>query len=169
MDATQLFFSSYRLNYTQVCGQVRGYQYGTTDGIYPVWGPGSSEIDDVYVDGISITHRSSPCKHIWTYAAGFVENSLSSANCPCNNGSSQTTPSFVGEDYYCESGAVNAAHRALIHCGMASSVATLKLLVAPLLKCLGLLKPCLNQLLTTLNLGCVTVMDLFMRILQLTT
>ena len=108
------FFLSYGLHYTKVCGQVRGYQYGSTDGIYPVYGPGSSSnIDGVYVDGISITYGSNPRQHIWTYVAGNVENSLSSANCPCNNGSSQTTPSFVGEDYYCEAGTLDSAHRAL--------------------------------------------------------
>ena len=27
-------------------------------------------IDDVYVDGVSITYSNAPCRHIWTYAGG---------------------------------------------------------------------------------------------------
>uniref|UniRef100_A0A1X7TDT7 Fibrinogen C-terminal domain-containing protein n=1 Tax=Amphimedon queenslandica TaxID=400682 RepID=A0A1X7TDT7_AMPQE len=98
------FFSSIGLNYTKVCGQARGYQFGGTDGIYPNHGGGSPNIDGAYVDGLSITHGSNPRQHIWTYAVGIFEDLNRDACCPCNNGSTTTTPSYVGNDYYCESG-----------------------------------------------------------------
>ena len=63
-----------------------------------------SSIDSQYVDGISITYGSNPRQHIWTYAGGREELSVSSDDCPCNTESSEVVPDFVGNDYYCESG-----------------------------------------------------------------
>ena len=99
------FFSAIGLNYTKVCGQARGYQFATTDGIYPNYNGGSPNIDGAYVDGLSITHGSNPRQHIWTYAVGNTENDTSTFSCPCNTGATATTLSYVGNDYYCESGA----------------------------------------------------------------
>jgi hypothetical protein len=36
--------------------------------------------------------------------AGERESGTTQPNCPCNTGSSQTIPSFIGLHYYCESG-----------------------------------------------------------------
>ena len=95
------FFSAYSVNYTKVCGQVRGYQFGSTD----AFNTGTSDIDSNYVDGVSITYGSNPRQHICTYSAGLTETRLGSNGCPCNNGNSASPPpSFVGNDYYCESG-----------------------------------------------------------------
>ena len=59
-----------------------------------------------YVDGVSITYGSPGNRHhVYTYAAGVTELSVSSSACPCAGGTS--TPSFVGSDYYCESGNPN--------------------------------------------------------------
>ena len=93
------FFSTYGLNYTKVCGKVRGYQFGHIDGFQ-----GSNNIDSQYVEGISITYGSNPRQHIWTYAGGYSEFQNGVSNCPCNSGSSVVVPNFVGNDYYCESG-----------------------------------------------------------------
>ena len=64
-------------SYTRVCGQVIGYQFGSPDAFrrskYPY------TIDEVYIDGVSITHGS-PRSHIWTFATG--ESELSDV-CPC--------------------------------------------------------------------------------------
>ena len=96
------FFSTYRINYTKVCGQVRGYQFGTPASFET---GSNNNIDSKYVDGISITYGSNPRQHIWTYVGGWFDTRLNSAGCPCNNGSYATPPpSFVGNDYYCESG-----------------------------------------------------------------
>ena len=94
------FFSTYSINYTNVCGQVIGYQYRSPD----AFNTGTSDIDSYYVDGVSITYSSNPRQHIWTYAAGLTETHLDSNGCPCNSGSSTSPPSFVSNDYYCESG-----------------------------------------------------------------
>ena len=94
-------FDSYSLPYTKVCGQVRGYQFGHTDGLFDP----SLSIDAGYVSGISITYSEGEQRqHIWTYASGENENDYREDDCPCNNGSTAIVPSFVGEDYYCESG-----------------------------------------------------------------
>ena len=45
---------------------------------------------------------------MWTFVAGQQENFISTSsisNCPCSIGSTQTSPSIVGNDYFCESGA----------------------------------------------------------------
>ena len=91
-------FSTDGLRYSQVCGRVIGYQYGHTD----AFNDGYS-IDSYYVEGISITHGS-PRQHIWTLAAGWTETGTGSTHCPCNIGSTASVPSFVGDDYFCESG-----------------------------------------------------------------
>ena len=94
------FFSTYSLYYSKICGQVRGYQYHSPNAFKFE----TSNIDSYYVDGVSITYGSNPRQHIWTYAAGLLKTYLGLNGCPCNNGSSASSPSFVGNDYYCESG-----------------------------------------------------------------
>ena len=76
-------FSTYSINYTKVCGQVRGYQFASPDGSYTE----TNDIDSYYVDGVSITYDINPRRHIWTYIGGWPG----------------PLPSFVGNDYYCES------------------------------------------------------------------
>ena len=78
-----------------VCGEVGAYQFGTPDAFRP-----SSSIDDPYVDGVSITHGS-PRQHIWTLAATATET-LNATGCPCSGGT-DSRPSFVGNDYFCDS------------------------------------------------------------------
>ena len=90
--------------YSQVCGKVRGYSYGAVDGFSR---SSTVEPDENYVDGVTITYGSSPALHIWTYAAGLEEGRHQPQNCPCNTQPGQAPPSFVGNDYYCESGSPN--------------------------------------------------------------
>ena len=98
-------FSTIGLNYSQVCGQLRGYQRGSPDGFHPYLANPSLTIDSVYVDGVSITYGSAPRKHIWTYANGVnLVHPTPQFNCPCNTGNAVVTPPFVGSDYYCETG-----------------------------------------------------------------
>ena len=96
----QSIFYGMGINYSKICGQVRGYILNRfPQGFYSVYG---GNIDYPYVEGISIT-RGMPRQHIWTFAAGRSEDSTDYRDCPCNNGSSRNVPSFVGNDYYCES------------------------------------------------------------------
>ena len=97
-------FPSYGISYSQVCGRIVGYQYATTDAIDTVYGTGHNDINSHYVDGVSLTHGS-PRQHIWTFMAGLFENvSNPIVNCPCATGTTQTVQSFIGNDYFCESG-----------------------------------------------------------------
>ena len=87
--------------YSKVCGRVIGYQYGSPDA-FATAGSRGSTINQAYLDGISIT-QGNPRTHIWSYAVGATENgSCTNINCPCSN-SDQRPPSFVGNNYYCES------------------------------------------------------------------
>ena len=98
------------VSYSNVCGRVRGYQYYTPDAFHPSKG---KTINDVYIDGISITHGS-PRRHLWSYAANWYEQYRGPTNyiCPCARPDSDNPnwyiPAFVGSDYYCESGFVTS-------------------------------------------------------------
>ena len=84
-----------------------GYQYGSPDGFPSNLGGGylyNPNIDNIYVDGMSITYDSNPHKHVWTLGVGLSDYSACVYCCPCNTGNTGTVPSFVGSDHYCESG-----------------------------------------------------------------
>ena len=95
-------FSTFGLNYSRVCGQLRGYQFASPEAFNFYNFDPSRTIDDAYVDGVSITYGSAPRKHIWTYANGIDLGS--SWGCPCNTNSNEPVPPYVGSDYYCETG-----------------------------------------------------------------
>ena len=85
--------------YNRVCGRVIGYQFGSTD----AFSGGGRAIDRAYLNGVSIT-RGMPRVHVWSYAAGAIERGTCNGghrNCPCSSGRAQ--PSFIGNNYYCES------------------------------------------------------------------
>ena len=91
-------------SYSQVCGRVIGYQYCTTDGFEPDGG-----IDGNYVDGVSVTHGSSPRQHVWSFAAG-LDDFERAVSCPCiaaPNLANSLVPSFIGEDYFCDTGYIS--------------------------------------------------------------
>ena len=86
------------VEYTKVCGRIRAYQVGSTDA-FGLLGPGQD-----YVDGIILSHGT-PRQHIWTFAAGLDEVNLNSNNCPCITTHATLPPAFVGNDYFCDTGA----------------------------------------------------------------
>ena len=97
-----LFSGSTGRQYSKVCGRAIGYEYGGQEAFE------HTNIDSNYVYGLSITHGTSR-NHIWTYAVGNTEGGHSTAqwNCPCadpTHPSSDIPPSFVGDNFYCESG-----------------------------------------------------------------
>ena len=109
-------FSTNGISYQNVCGRARGYQKGITFAFLPSTGVGQS-LETPYVSGLSITYGN-PRQHIWTYATGrydhlisFRQNSTETMfTCPCANvggRSGPSAPSYVGANYYCESGAEN--------------------------------------------------------------
>ena len=95
-------------NYTDVCGRVRGYQFGEMNAFGPAYYQGQ-RINGSYVDGISIT-TGSPRRHLWTYAVR--KNEIGGEFCPCANipGVTVQIPSFVDNHYYCEAGFVNTTY-----------------------------------------------------------
>ena len=103
-DCQSLFYGI-GINYSKICGQIRGYTLYYAYGFDVPYYYGM-DIENDYVDGISIT-RGTPRQHVWTFAAGYSEDNTYRVTCPCNNGSRATVPSFVGNDYYCESSRYN--------------------------------------------------------------
>ena len=104
---TSVHFSVLGKDYTAVCGMVEGYQYGHMDAF--VHSTASKTPDDLYAEGISITHGSFPRRHLWTYAVGLNANPdpgfKPTNQCPCaTEGSSTTRPTFLGNNFYCDSG-----------------------------------------------------------------
>ncbi len=101
-------FSTNRLQYSQVCGRITGYQYRRVYGFLYYYGKAMS-IESYYVDGVSVTHGPPGRReHVWTFASGYNEDGVGSHvyTCPCSaNASSHfRAPPFVRQDYFCESG-----------------------------------------------------------------
>ena len=101
-------FSVQGFQYSKVCGRIRAYQVGSPDAFGSETG-NRSNIDTYYVDGISLTHGSSPRQHIWTFACAVSEQEQSPTNiCPCTNTALSSMvpppPPFVGNDYFCDTG-----------------------------------------------------------------
>jgi hypothetical protein len=96
-------FPTQGIQYSQVCGRIIGYQVGHPAAFINSWG---YTIDERYVDGVSLTYGS-PRQHIWTFANALDEEGVGNddSRCSCTDPSRpNTTPSFVGIDYFCETG-----------------------------------------------------------------
>ena len=101
---SSITFNTGGIPYNQVCGRVTGFQFGQTE----AFEERNMDIDSVYVDGVSITHGS-PRQHIWSFAAGRAE--ITSVNfmniCPCSLNSTNNVPTFVGNNYFCDTGTIS--------------------------------------------------------------
>ena len=104
-SCTSITFPTNGLSYTQICGKVIGYQYASTDAIYPHSNGQHNNLNSWYLEGVSIT-RGSPRQHVWSLMSGPYSVINDNSNCPCNTNSWQAgqIQSFVGSHYYCESG-----------------------------------------------------------------
>ena len=98
-------FQSNDIQYSKVCGKLEGHKKGTPDAFFRFDDEHKSDINTYYIDGVSITHGS-PRQHIWSFVASSATTLHGGGifNCPCIPGSTQQHPSFVGDNYYCESG-----------------------------------------------------------------
>jgi len=96
-------FNTGGIPYDQVCGRIVGYQFGSTE----AFNHQNTDIDTLYVDGVSITHGS-PRQHIWSFAAGRAEITAVEFDsiCPCsmNSTNGANIPTFVGNNYFCDTG-----------------------------------------------------------------
>ena len=103
-------FSVGGLSYSRVCGRIKGYQFGDTGAFYPSNQSLAirSNISSYYVEGVSLTHgETNDRQHIWTFASGRTEAPSiddQTTSCPCDTDIYNDIPSFVANDYFCESG-----------------------------------------------------------------
>ena len=104
-SCSSVTFPSNGISYSQICGRVTGYQFGSNDALHMGNGNNHNNLNADYVDGVSIT-RGSPRLHVWTFMGGVYESINIGSNCPCTAGSPQINfiPSFIGSNYFCESG-----------------------------------------------------------------
>ena len=112
------------MEYNYVCGRAVGYSFYYPIGFY--YGAGASyTIDQHYLSGLSITHGAPGSRnHIWSYAAGYREESSDEGNCPCaaHPSTEPLTPDYVGDHYYCDTATYNHPNvewNTSTHCGMA--------------------------------------------------
>ena len=88
-----------------MCGRITGYQWATIDAINYYRPQYMMNITAAYVDGVSLTYGN-PHNHIWTFMASLQKNVFATHGqdeCPFAPNSPVASPSFVGNDYYCES------------------------------------------------------------------
>ena len=118
-----LTYSTGSEQYDQVCGRIIGYQLRTPD----AFRGSSRSIDSTYLDGVSVTYGS-PRQHIWSFAGGLDEDSSVQPyySCPCVTGSTNGNeiPSFVGQNYFCETGSNSDPLWDGQDCGSTSSCCT---------------------------------------------
>ena len=101
-----VFYSTFGMTFSRVCGRIIGYQWSTTDAFQGLFNERS--IDRQYVDGVSLTHGSVGSRqHIWSFASALGQTSgLQAVSvCDCSNNNNWVyNLSFVGNDYFCDSG-----------------------------------------------------------------
>ena len=97
-----IIYDTFGTNYAQICGQIRGYQKGHVNGFR------NDDIDDAYLDGVSVTYGNATREHIWSFAAARTDSESHDDHvCPCtkpNASNSAFVSDFVGTDFFCEAG-----------------------------------------------------------------
>ena len=95
-----------------MCGRINAFQQGTPDAFRFA---NIRNLEEIYIDGVSLTHGAAGSRqHIWSFVVAHFEVDHSSnpvprtsLACPCTNTDfnwPHQIPSFVGENYFCESG-----------------------------------------------------------------
>ena len=88
---TEIVYPVYNVTYTQIIGQIRGYQLRTSDGFVlvntSISRPIDTDLNNNYLDGVSISTNG---RHVWSFAAGC--NCLNTPNKPTN----------INQDYTCD-------------------------------------------------------------------
>ena len=104
---TSTTYSTYGVEYSKVCGRTIAYQSSTPDAFNAYFYNRASSIDDVYVDGVSLTYGQSPRQHIWTFVNSVDETTFDRRACPCtkpDHSYAGVVPPFIGQDYFCATG-----------------------------------------------------------------
>lgn len=84
--------------FKRIYGRVHGIQSGNPDVEVASFDRG---LDEPYIDGVSLTYGLAPRNHIWSFI-GYT--SAAFPNCPCSTDPERSTPDYIGENYFCESG-----------------------------------------------------------------
>lgn len=101
-------YHTYGIAYKHIYGRIIAYQYGDLPAFYY----NISSIDGPYVYGISLTRGDTNLgdsrQHIWTFA-GARDETVDNRRwkCPCINTNFSPpppVPSFIGNDYFCDTG-----------------------------------------------------------------
>ena len=88
-----VFYSTFGMTYTRVCGRIIAYQHGSPDAT-------RSDINGIYLDGVSLTHG---IDNTSGHLSVLEEKQHQICACSSSNPMPHST-SFVGEDYFCDSG-----------------------------------------------------------------
>ena len=104
-ECSSTVFATHGIGYSRVCGKAIGYQVGSPDAFTPGIDIGiNATANDIYIDGVSLTYGM-PRSHIWSFAAALTEGEgYGRSLCPCNESFRFSLPSFIKNDFFCESG-----------------------------------------------------------------
>ena len=85
-----VYFSTFGMTYSRVCGRITAYQYGTPDALDLSVNHGF-DINSAHLDGISLTHGRRSRQHIWSfvYASGEGNTFQTFAICAADVGLTQ--------------------------------------------------------------------------------
>ena len=97
--ASSAVFNTQGFAFTEVQAELTAQQHASMDAFRTSIG-----IDDYYVDGLSLTlgQTAGSREHLYTWAVGLYQSSTTSHSCPGIGGNQPS--SFVGADYFCQSG-----------------------------------------------------------------
>ena len=100
-------FPTNNVPYNKVRGRVIAYAKYTPDAQCPYIGKHTDglihTLEEVYIDGVSITHGS-PRQHIWSFIASNRESHTDCHGCPCSAGFTGDRVPFIGDNFFCDSG-----------------------------------------------------------------
>ena len=106
-------FSSHGIEYSRLCGRIIAFQFGRTNGLLR-YHQNQASIESTFLDGIVLTYGS-PRSHIWSFVAGHDQYITAPHGCPCNTGFTGSVPSYIQDDYFCDSGYPYPAQPPLIY------------------------------------------------------
>lgn len=104
---TSVYFDTFGVTYSKVCGRVIGVQFGDPDAFRPYYRDQQRTVEDPYVDGAILTHGLQPRTHVWTFAMAEDEREYDDEACPCTRSDRAYTgivPPFIGDNYFCDTG-----------------------------------------------------------------
>ncbi len=106
-SCSSVVFHTGGLTYSQVCGRITAVQYGGPDAFSALFRDGQG-LEGNYLDGISLTYgRHGSRMHIWSFTITSSLSSSTRSSCPCIDSTrpwSEVIPSFIGNNYYCDTG-----------------------------------------------------------------